>query len=292
MVQILRAELVANPGAALGESPLAEGSDNLRWIDMPAGAVWNTVISTGRSEKIVHAGPLGCIARAGDGGLLLASGDSVEHCSLGGSASAPIRLFEDSGLRLNDGKIDPWGRLVVGSACVDGTRERGHLYTIGPDSSVAISRGGITMSNGLDWSPDRRRFYHVDTPRQRIDLYEVDPDDGQVLGQAVFAEIRAGRGLPDGLTVDAEGRLWLAVWGSGCVIGFDPSGVEFARITVPVPNVTSCGFGGPALEILFITTAANSASDPDDAALGGALFACRTAVSGQPARRFGALAGS
>lgn len=292
MVQILTAELVANPGAALGESPLAEGCDHVRWIDMPTGAVWNTVISTGRSEKMVHPGPLGCIAAAGDGGLLLASGDSIEHCSLGGPASTSIRLFQDPDLRLNDGKIDPWGRLVVGSACIDGTRERGHLYMVGADSSVAVIRGGITMSNGLDWSPDRRRFYHVDTPRQRIDRYEVAADDGQLLGNSVFAEIAAGRGLPDGLTVDAEGCLWLAVWGSGCVIGFDPSGTEFARITVPVPNVTSCGFGGPAQEILFITTATDNATNPKNAALGGALFACRPGSVGQPARRFGALAGS
>ncbi|SLK08776.1 SMP-30/Gluconolaconase/LRE-like region-containing protein [Novosphingobium mathurense] len=191
----------------------------------------------------------------------------------------------DPNIRFNDGKVDPWGRFVAGTAVIGSTPELGGLYMLDNAGGTARLLSCVTISNGLDWAPDRRSFYYVDTPKQRIDRFNVDPDTGQLLDREVFASIDQRLGLPDGLAVDSEGCLWLAVWGSGAVIGFDPDGREIARIDVPVSCPTSCTFGDSDGKTLFITTA--RASDDDGSPLAGAVFAVRMTVSGQPVRCFG-----
>ncbi|MGY3848940.1 SMP-30/gluconolactonase/LRE family protein [Streptomyces hydrogenans] len=139
------------------------------------------------------------------------------------------------------------------------------------------------MSNGLGWSPDGTLLYYADSPTRRVDVFDYDPATGALSGRRPFAVL--DRGYPDGLTVDAEGNVWVAVWGGGEVLALTPGGVLHARVELPASHVTSCAFAGPDLDVLVITTATHGLSDdrrraePD----AGRLFVCRPGVTGLPA---------
>jgi sugar lactone lactonase YvrE len=281
------AELLANPGAAVGECPVADGLEGLFWVDIPAGIIWRTDIASGRSVRHGDSRPIGAVGRRASGGLVFAAGGSLYGLQkFGGTAIEIARAFEDAGLQFNDGKADPWGRFVAGGACVDGSRARAALHAVNCDRSVVQLVTGVTMSNGLDWTTDRRRFYYVDTPTQRIDVFDVDPETGTLSGRRPFVEIPSKLGLPDGLTVDTEDCVWLAVWGGSAVLRFAPDGRQVAHVELPVSCPTSCTFGGDDRATLLITTAAcydgKGPAEPN----GGAVFAASVAAAGQPARAF------
>jgi sugar lactone lactonase YvrE len=136
---------------------------------------------------------------------------------------------------------------------------------------------GISVSNGIDWSPDGRTLFHVDTARRRIDVYDFDEAAGTVAGRRAVIPVAPQLGSPDGLAVDAEGGLWVALWGGGAVQRYSPDGSACARVELPVTNVTSCCFGDPDLSTLYVTTAARGAAHEP---LAGAVFACRPGVLG------------
>ena len=141
--------------------------------------------------------------------------------------------------------------------------------------------GGVTVSNGLAWSAEGDRFFYVDSPLQRIDVMDYDVEAGSVSGRRPWAAVPDGDGIPDGLTIDGEGCLWLALWGGGKVLRFSPDGRRIGEVRLPVSRVTSCAFGGADLDRLFITTAAVGSS-PDDPprAHDGALFVIEPGVVG------------
>jgi sugar lactone lactonase YvrE len=281
-----QAEILTHPGAALGEGPLADGPEHLIWVDIPNGVVWRTELRSGRSFQHKHSKPVSAIGHCKTGGFVIAAELGFASLrSLDDTPSIVMTIGENSGLRLNDGKVDPWGRFVAGTAVIGGGQPTASLNMLDASWRATELLTGITMSNGLDWSPDKSTFYYVDTPTRRVDRFDVDPDTGELLNRYVFASIDAGVGLPDGLTVDAEGGLWLAVWGAGAVLGFSPDGRQIARIEVPASCTTSCTFGDSDGRTLFITSARGSENDAS--ALAGAVFAVRLPVCGQPVRYFG-----
>jgi sugar lactone lactonase YvrE len=193
-------------------------------------------------------------------------------------------LWEDGGLRMNEGGCDPEGRFLCGSMAYDQERGAAALHRLDPDGSVHVVLTGVTISNGLEWSPDGTLAYYVDTPTGRVDVLDADPDAG-LTRRRPFVAIPPDAGYPDGLTVDAQGGVWVALYGGGAVHRYTPGGVLDAVVTVAPRKVTACTFGGPRLDRLFITTSREDLPPGADP-LAGALFAVTPGVEGRPVREF------
>jgi sugar lactone lactonase YvrE len=200
-----------------------------------------------------------------------------------GAEPGPVaRAFDDASVRFNDGGCDPEGAFWCGTMAYDEAPGRGELFRLRPDGSVERVLTGVTISNGLAWTADAARAYYVDTPTHRIDVF--DPADGPA-GRRPFVHIDPADGAPDGLTVDAEGRVWAALWGGAAVRCYDVDGTLVEQVTLPVPKVTACTFGGPALDELYITTSRQGEPEGEHPAA-GAVFRYRPGVSGRPVHTF------
>jgi sugar lactone lactonase YvrE len=156
----------------------------------------------------------------------------------------------------------------------------GRLYRLEPDRTVSVVLDSVTCSNGLAWSPDRQTAYYVDSPTQRIDAF--DPD---LTGRRPFVTVPAEDGLPDGLTVDAEGGVWVAFYGGSAVRRYAPDGSVSEVLELPVTQVTACTFGGPALDELYITTSRENVADGEQPEA-GSVFRARPGVTGLPVLPF------
>lgn len=195
-------------------------------------------------------------------------------------------------VRLNDARADPRGSLWVGSmrnnVNPDGSEgeaggEDGKLYRIDPDGTAQIFRQRIGISNTVAWSPDGRRFYFGDSLKNVIWAYDYEPATGAIANERPFLD-GYSRGVPDGSTVDCAGYVWNCRWGGDCIVRVTPDGVVDRVIEMPVKNITTCTFGGPDLNTLYVTTAASGAPPSDR--LAGGLFAIQTEVAGLPEKRF------
>jgi sugar lactone lactonase YvrE len=265
-------DVVIDMHARLGEGPLWDHRKSLlAWVDILAGLVHFTDPDTGVTTSIPAGTAVGALALRGDDGHLLAVRNGFATLD-GTSIEITNEVLRVGGQRMNDGALDPAGRFVAGSI-TDDRSATGALYTRETDGSVRQLFDGVTVSNGLAWSASGGRMFYVDSPLQSIDVMDYDIESGTVSGRETFAAIPNSAGIPDGLTIDAEGCLWLALWGGSAVRRYSPEGTLIGEVELPVPRVTSCAFGGPDLDRLFITTASVGAS-PDDPPrpLEGALF--------------------
>ena len=275
------------PVARLGEGPRWDAdSQSLYWVDIPAGCV-HRLDGSGVHACWQVGQPVGAMAVRAAGGLLLAARDGflgLDQRSGDVSLLAEVETDRPDN-RMNDGACDRAGRMFAGTKAEDDTPGAGALYRLDPDRRVTTVMTGVTISNGIGWSPDESLMYYVDSPTRRIDVLDYDPATGAV-ARRTFAEVPGGEAIPDGLTVDAEGCVWVALWDGGAVLRYSRDGQVTAVVTVPVPRPTSCAFGGPALDVLYITTAA-AGSRPDGAPrAGGGLFACRPGTAGLPANPY------
>lgn len=279
----MRAEQVTGPVAEHGEGPVWwPGWGGLRWVDLTAG----DVLSLG-ADGTVHRRHVGTVAaalrprRAGGAVVAAERGFLLEAAD---GAFVPLdELWSDEGVRMNDGGCDPDGRFWCGSMAYDQTPGAAAMYRLDADGSAQQVFGGVTVSNGLEWSPDGALAYYDDTATHRVDVFDYDPDGG-LTGRRPFVPLDDD-GFPDGLTVDAEGGVWVALYGSGAVHRYDPAGRLDAVVEVPTAKVTACTFGGPALDQLFVTTSREGLAPGEDP-LAGALFRVDTGVLGLPARTF------
>jgi sugar lactone lactonase YvrE len=195
-----------------------------------------------------------------------------------------VELWSDDDVRMNEGGCDPDGRFYCGSMAYDHRTGAGALYRLDSDGSVQVVLGNVTISNGLEWSPDGSLAYYNDTPTQRTDVFDYDCGSG-LTGRRPFAEISSGAGGPDGLTVDEEGGVWVALYGGGAVRRYTPEGVLDEVVEVAAKKVTACTFGGPDLDQLFITTSREDLNPGEDP-LAGSLFRAVVGVVGLPVREF------
>lgn len=273
-------DVVIDMHARLGEGPLWDHRKGiLAWVDILAGLVHFTDPDTGVTQSIPAGTEVGALGLLSDDGYLLAVRSGFGTLE-GTSTEITDQVLTGGGQRMNDGGIDPVGRFVAGSI-TDDRSATGALYSRDIDGTVSTLFGGVTVSNGLAWSANGDRMFYVDSPLQSIDVMDYDVESGAVSGRKPFVTIPEEAGIPDGLTIDAEGCVWLALWGGSSVRRYSPAGDLIGEVELPVQRVTSCAFGGPDLDRLFITTASVGAS-PDDPprALEGALFVVEPGCTG------------
>jgi sugar lactone lactonase YvrE len=190
-------------------------------------------------------------------------------------------LWDGDAVRMNEGGCDPDGRFYCGSMAYDKQPGAASLYRLDPDGSVHVVLDRVTISNGLDWSPDGTLAYYSDTATGSVAVFDYDAETG-LTGRRTFVDTAA---RPDGLTVDAEGGVWVALVNLGVVRRYLPDGTLDDVVELPVRRVTACTFGGPSLTELFITTS-REGLDPGDDPPAGSLFRANVGVTGQPVREF------
>jgi sugar lactone lactonase YvrE len=253
-------------------------ASRLRVVDMLAGDVV-TIGDDGAVQERRHVGTVAAAWRRRSGGGLVVG---TEHgFTLVNGDSVSIEAFEDTSIRMNEGACDPQGRFYCGSMAYDQRPGVAALWRLDPDRTVTRVADGLTVSNGLVWSLDGSLAYHVDTPTGRIDAWDFDPASGTLHDRRPVAEV--GGGNPDGLTIDAEGGLWVALYGGSAVHRYTPEGALSEVVEVGATNVTSCAFGGPGLDRLFITTSRENAEDDP---LAGSVFVAGVGVRGVPLLTF------
>ena len=288
----MKAELYIQCRCINGEGPVWDAQRQcLRFVDVFGNCIhtWDngTLTTVDVGENI------GCAVPRADGGMVagLLSGwyavdlDSGEKRFLCDPEPNPVT-------RCNDGKADPFGNLWIGnmsrsldSGAGEAQPEAG-LYCMNPQGQVKTMLTGLYLGNGLAWSRDGRTFYYIDTMLHNVQVFDFDPDTRSLSnGREAFA-IPAELGLPDGMTIDCEGKLWVAMFGGGAVLRFDPeTGAVLDRVELPCPNVTCACFGGPEMEDLFITTGTQG-TDLDQYPLAGSIFRAKVGVKGAPTYPF------
>jgi sugar lactone lactonase YvrE len=276
----------------LGEGPVwLPDEQRLLHVDIDAGIVHAWDWADGSRGRIELDAPLSFAIPRRGGGLVVGQRRTVVLLD-GDGPGGPRTLVEvehgREGNRFNDAKCDPAGRLWAGTMST--VREPGvaGLYRVEHDGATERMVEGTTLSNGLGWSGDGERMYFIDSTTQRIDVFDFDVARGRVSGRRTFAEIDPADGLPDGLTVDAEDGVWVALYGGGAVRRYGADGRLDAVLEVPVSNPTCPVFGGPELDVLFVTTARHRLTAEQAAAqpLAGAVLALRPGVRGRPAHPF------
>ncbi len=271
----------------LSEGPVwDDAAGRLLWVDIPAGrVVEGTLGDAGVAVTRTHefAGTVGAVVPAADGALLVAARDGFATVTADGTIRCGPRVLPaGADSRYNDGACDPAGRFLAGSMALDDRRGHESLYRLAPDGSVTVLVDGLTLSNGLGWSPDGRTMYHVDSVPGVVWAQPYDPGSGRTGPRRQLFGIDDG--TPDGLCVDTDGNLWVAVFGAGQVRCHTPDGRVVATVRVPAPHTTSAAFVGPGRDRLLITTgreelpAADLAAHPDS----GRLFLADVGATGLP----------
>ncbi|TFC96919.1 MULTISPECIES: SMP-30/gluconolactonase/LRE family protein [Cryobacterium] len=272
-----------DPVAFHGEGPVwSESWGGLRWVDLYAGDVLSL---QGDTVSRRHVGSIAAALRprrSGGAVIALESGFALEDAA--GTITDFGALELDPGLRMNDGGCDPHGRFYCGTMAYDQSPGAARLYRLDPDGTVTVVLEGLTISNGLEWSPDGSLAYFNDTPSGRIAVLDYCRESG-LTGLRRFAEIPSEDGFPDGLTVDSEGGVWVALYGGSAVRRYTPDGRLDGIVDVGATNVTACTFGGKELKQLIITTTRENLRPGQDP-LAGSLFVADVGVAGRPVRKF------
>ena len=279
------AERFTDPCTSHGEGPFWDAvNGRLLVVDMLAGAIVE-VDAEGGTQRRKVADVAAALRARRSGGYVLATEnrfvllrpDLTEETVL-----PPV--FTDPLLRMNDGGCDPQGRFYCGTMAYAETPGAGTLYRLDPGGEVSVVLRDVTISNGLQWNAAGDTVFYADTPTDRVDRFRFDPASGAFTDRQPFAQIMGG-GHPDGLAIDDEDGLWVALWGGGAVHRYDAAGRLDLVVDLPVTNVTACAFGGPDRRTLFITTS-RQGIDPSDEPEAGAVFTFQAGVRGAPQHAF------
>ncbi|MGH3734314.1 MAG: SMP-30/gluconolactonase/LRE family protein [Micromonosporaceae bacterium] len=280
----MKPDVVVDAHAELGEGPTWDDRAGvLYWVDVLGRAV-HVHDPAGEPDRAIDIGThVSAIGLCRDDGLLLAVADGFRIMDPATGERGELTAVTHPGpqARFNDAACDPAGRFWAGTMAYDNTPGAGILYRLDPDGTVTPVLTGITVSNGLAFTPDGGTLYYIDTPTRRIDVFDVV--DGELKDRRTLVEVAEGEGFPDGMAMDAEGCLWVAMWDGAAVRRYTPSGELLTSIEFPVPRPTCPVFGGPDLRTLYVTSAATGNDNP----LSGALFAVEVDVAGVAPYRFG-----
>lgn len=282
-------EIAVLPTARLGEGPRwDDASDTLLWVDIPARSLHRYDPASGEDavRKVSDVVSLALPRRRG--GVVVGLPDGLHF--LNGEQSIGLVAIESerADTRTNDGACDAAGRLWVGTMALDERSPVAALYRVDPDYSVTTVLTGTTISNGLGWSPSGRSFYFIDSPTRRVDVFDCDLATGTLENRRPLAAVEVDGAVPDGMTVDAEGCVWVALHGGWGLNRYSSDGELLAEVRLPVARVTSCCFGGPELRDLYVTTRRDGLSDTEVARqpLAGALLRLDVGVAGLPTDTF------
>jgi sugar lactone lactonase YvrE len=304
MTAHLQADIAIECHDSIGEGPMWDARKNrLLWFDHALGTVHETIVDQSGYwfEVRRHAlgRPIAAVVPRSNGGLLVASGTEIYTWDED-SDLAPFTALtgEAPALRINDAKCDRQGRLWAGTLHRDFLPDAAALHRVDPDGTVHTVLEGVTLANGLDWSPDGSTFYFVDSARASVDRFDFKATQGTISNRRRLIEFARGEGIPNGMSVDREGCLWIALTGAGEVRRYNPEGQLLAKVSISTPGATSCAFGGLEGEYLFITSRSGRmpevalrlglTADMMDATgpTAGSLFVYRPGVTGAPANRF------
>ncbi|MGJ3254305.1 MAG: SMP-30/gluconolactonase/LRE family protein [Elainellaceae cyanobacterium] len=276
--------------ARLGEGPIWDDHAGvLYWVDIYNHRVHQFNPQTG-GDRIWDVGEVvGAIALTHGDRLIMVQRKQIAFLDLSTGHITPVTRLEEHlpDNRFNDGKCDAAGRFWFGSMCLEG--KQGSLYRYDPDGSLHTMATGLGISNGLGWSPDHHVFYLTDSRIQTVFAYDFDLENGAIVNPRPLIDLSAEAFAPDGLTIDADGCIWSAMWDGWCVIRFDPTGKEMERIEMPVQRPTSCTFGGANYQQLYIASASVGLSEVEiqQSFYSGDLFCLDVSMRGMPANRFG-----
>ena len=286
-------ELLVDAHAQVGEGPLwDEERQVLYWVDILSSLLYIYDPATGENRALDVGRHVGTVVTRASGGLMLAVREGFASFDLETQELTLIANPEAhiTGNRFNDGKCDPAGRFWAGTMAYENPTNQGSLYRLDTDFSVHKIFGDVAISNGIIWSLDRTTMYYIDTLRKNVRAFDYADDTGDISNERVIINVPEEIGMPDGMAIDSEGMLWVAHYGGSCVSRWNPNTAQLLlKIDLPVTQVTACAFGGPNLDILFITSAAQEldAAELERQPLAGGLFSIKTPYQGVPSFRFG-----
>lgn len=275
-------EQITDPVAYHGEGPCWHPSwGGLRWVDMLAGDLL-TLNGDGDVDRL-HVGKIAAFVRPRSrGGYVVGLENTIALASSPfGDPVAEPAFWDDSNLRFNEGGCDPWGNLYCGSMAYDRTEGAGQLFRVSPSGEKTVVLPHVSTSNGIAFSPDGTLAYYNDTKLRQTDVFDVI--DKRLINRRPFASSDGASN--DGLTVDSEGNIWVAMNRHGKVRLYSPDAEILTEIQLPVQLVTACTLGGPDMRTLFVTTSRENLEDPEPEA--GAVFAVEVDVPGMPVAEYG-----
>lgn len=285
-------QVVVDAKSSLGEGPIWLADDNkILWVDILGKMIHLFTPKTGMLRTIRTEQYVGTVVPTNRRKLLCAMHHGLYFLDLKSECLEPIADPEE-GLpdnRFNDGKCDTTGRFWAGTMSMKGQAKAGALYCLDCDLSLRKAIDGVSISNGIGWSPDNKVMYYIDTPTREVAQFSFQSDNGEISNRKIALIIPDDTGVPDGMTVDSEGMIWVAHWGGSRVTRWNPiTGKQLDQVDLPVSQVTSCCFGGANLDVLFITTARSGLTEEQlmEQPLAGGLFAIKLEVSGLPTNRF------
>ena len=274
-------EIVVDCECGCGEGPLwHEDEQRLYWVDIGPGRIFRYDPATGEHEQCREGEAVGGFTIQADGALLMFTGKGTVKLWRDGKETTLIAEMPNEGeSRFNDVIADPEGRVFCGT--FPGKERLGRLYRLDTDGTVTAVVAEVPGSNGMGFTPDRTQFYFSDSRDHAVYVFDYDRDTGALANRRVFVAVPEDEGDPDGMTVDAEGYVWLAQWGGNCLVRYAPNGTEVSRIHFPAKKVTSITFGGPDYTDMYVTSAGggNRAQEGPGA---GALFHLNLGIRGVP----------
>jgi len=277
----MKLEMIADYNCVTGEGPLWHpGEQRLYWVDIPTGRMFCYDPASGNHEQFYEGEVVGGFTIQENGALLLFMAKGAVAVWRDGKLSSIIEEIPDEHeSRFNDVIADPAGRVFCGTMP---TKDRlGRLYRLDTDGKLTKLLDGIGCSNGMGFTPDRKQMYYTDSPKREIYLFDYDVDTGAITNQRVFIQTPGGEGVPDGMTVDAEGYLWSARWDGSCLVRYAPDGTYDRRIHFPAKKVSSITFGGEDYTDIYVTTAGGANKDVEGPGA-GALFRFNLGIQGVP----------
>jgi sugar lactone lactonase YvrE len=289
----LHAHLAIEKKTALGEGSVwNQKTGELYWVDIEEGIFYTYNPKSGAERRFIMGQRIGTVVPATNGNAIVALQDGVYEFNMVTQEKKLLVSPEDEALgnRFNDGKCDPMGRLWAGTLNLQGKKNKAALYRIKAPGKATRMLDRVSISNGICWSLDSKTMYYIDTPTCRVRAFDFDMESGNISHGRTAIDIVKDMGFPDGMTIDATGMLWIALWKGGCVTQWNPdTGTLLRKITVPALNVTSCAFGGDDLDTLYITSASVDMSPEEKARypLAGSLFKAIPGVCGTPSFFFG-----
>ena len=277
-------EEVGDIVSEVGEGPIWDDRFGvLRWVDVDYGLLHGHDPARGPLPTLDLGQNVGFVVPLGDDALLAGLRDGFARIGLDGGIEIVHAFHHDRpDMRMNDGKADPAGRVWAGTCNIGCDEPVGTLYRLGTDGSADARMTGLTIPNGLGWSPDGTRMYFTDTTWGRIDVFDYDVASGETADRRPFVEIPPALGDPDGLTVDGDGCVWIALWNGAAVHRYTPDGLLDTIVQIPALEATSCVFGGPDRRDLYVTSASRRLTERQwaDHPRSGRVFTCRPGVAG------------